>query len=287
MIAIVYGLVFFKKRNVAKRRNPITRDLLRSPGESLRIELDDVSVDLMLNMAVTPLIPLILYSGYLSNVVFGNIKWGDLFSIVFYTLVGLGATLYSGRKMYQLANKKNKLSLGLDAELAVAQELNLLAHHSYWVFHDIPAEGFNIDHVLVGPSGIYAIETKGRAKPIMKDGKADWNVNYDGKTLNFPGWQETKPIEQAQRQAKWLQQYLSGAVGESVSVIPGLALPGWFIKRTGRNGITVFNGKNAAQILFKTNSNLLPDKLIKQIAHQLDHRCRTVKPLALSPTAKQ
>jgi len=30
----------------------------------------------------------------------------------------------------------------------------------YHVYHDFPAERFNIDHVVVGPAGAFAIETK-------------------------------------------------------------------------------------------------------------------------------
>ena len=28
------------------------------------------------------------------------------------------------------------------------------------VYHDIQADQFNIDHVVVGPSGVFAVETK-------------------------------------------------------------------------------------------------------------------------------
>ena len=40
-----------------------------------------------------------------------------------------------------------------------------LRAQGYAVFHDIPGDGFNVDHALIGPAGIFAIETKTRAKP--------------------------------------------------------------------------------------------------------------------------
>ncbi len=282
---IVYGLIFIKNRRSATRRSPITGDLLRSPGESLREVIEDITFDFAAHIFLVPLIPLLLYSIYLSVLYFGvrNPGWVVM---LFYVLMGIGATLYLAKKTYQLAKRRNELTLGYEAELAVAQELNAMAHDGYWIFHDFPAEKFNIDHVVVGPAGVFAIETKGRAKPINHDGRAEWTVEYDGKALAFPGWVETEPLMQAQRQAKWLQEWLTKAVGEAVSAKPILALPGWYVKRTNGGGMLVFNGKNAQGLLGRLTDGLLPDKIIKQITHQLDQRCRTVKPKAYTSDKK-
>jgi hypothetical protein len=283
---IVYGLIFIRNFRAAKRRSPISRDLLRGPGESLRAEIDDISFDVASHIAIAPFLPLLLYSAYISLLYFGGQK-PKAFLIVFNVLVGLGLTLYFAKKIYFLAKKRNELSLGYVAEVAVGQELNAMAHDGYWIFHDVPAEGFNIDHVTVGPSGVLSIETKGRAKPINDDGKAQWTVEYDGSVLHFPGWRETEPLTQAQRQAKWLQEWLTKAVGEKIDVRPVLALPGWYVKRTRGGGMLVFNGKNAPTLLGRSIEPALSDKTIKQIAHQLDQRCRTVKPTAYTPDEKK
>lgn len=143
------------------------------------------------------------------------------------------------------------------------------------MFHDLPADKFNIDHVVVGRNGVFVVETKGRAKP-GQDVNNSWKVRYDGARLEFPGLTETKPLEQADRQAKWLQQWLSSAVGEPVGVRPVLVLPGWFIERTSRNGMPVINGKNPENVFGKIGQTPLTDKLVQQIVHQLDQRCRNV-----------
>ncbi|TVS21190.1 MAG: NERD domain-containing protein, partial [Planctomycetaceae bacterium] len=99
--------------------------------------------------------------------------------------------------------RRRNMQLGYDCELAVAQELNALARKGYYVFHDVPADGFNIDHVTVGPTGVVAIETKGRPKPLGKDGRANAKMRFEQGRLQFPGWSERKPLDQATRQAKW------------------------------------------------------------------------------------
>ena len=85
----------------------------------------------------------------------------------------------------------------------------------YYVFHDVNLDvttnKFNVDHVVLGKSGVFAVETKGRTKPVKGDAKVNANVKYDGTQLNFPNWVEAEPVEQAKRQANTLQKWLSSS----------------------------------------------------------------------------
>jgi hypothetical protein len=62
------------------------------------------------------------------------------------------------------------LRLGLEGERTVGHALEELRVYGYQVFHDIPGNKFNIDHVIAGPAGIFTIETKTRSKPGDGDG---------------------------------------------------------------------------------------------------------------------
>lgn len=114
--------------------------------------------------------------------------------------------------------ERRKLRLAHDGEVAVAQELAPLMLDGYYVFHDFPAERFNIDHIAVGRTGVFAIETKARIKRAAGNGGKDAEVIYDGKSLKFPSHTETKPVEQTKIQANWLSKWISSAVGEPVTV---------------------------------------------------------------------
>ena len=278
LIITVYLVSFYKKSTQSKRRNPINNNLLRSPGESLRQRIEDVNLDISAYLSLVMLLPLMLYTLYIS---FSSVKSISLIASIFYLIIGFSSLAFIFFKLIKLVIIKANLSLGYDAELAVGQELNSMMRDGYWVFHDVPAENYNIDHVLVGVAGVFAIETKGRSKLKQKNGKADYKVKYDGNKLDFPGWSETEPLEQASRQAKSLQTWLSSAVGESIQVKPVLILPGWFVESSTGRGIMVLNGKNPSSSLGKVFGKPLESKLIQQIAHQLDQRCRTVKTQAL------
>ena len=170
-----------------------------------------------------------------------------------------------------------QLRLGYDAELAMGQELDQLMRKGAAVFHDFRAEGFNVDHVLVAPNGVFAIETKGRSKPNRDRGAEDAKVTFDGKALSFPGWIETKPLEQARIQAQWLSKWLSSAVGEKVAVKAVVTLPGWYVDRKGRGDVLVISGREAPSLL-NVKQEPMPDSLVKRIEHQLEQRCRDVEP---------
>lgn len=276
---IIYVLVKiweWQSKN-AKRKNPLTSDLLRSPGEALREQIFDLRLDVFADLVLLMLSPLLIFAMYLSLELYSahNLSLMKFF----YFFMALSSTGYLIRRIQRNKNNIQFLNLGLDAELAVGQELNYLMREGYWVYHDFPADEFNIDHVLVGPAGVFAVETKGRAKPLKIDGSAEREVIYDGESLHFPHKQEQKPIKQAETQAKWLSKWLTSAVGEPVSVTPVLALPGWFIKQTQRKGIPVINGKNCSVFFSKFEAHL-SEKLQRQIAHQIDSRCRTVLPRA-------
>jgi hypothetical protein len=272
-------ILFWRKRQGSTdRRSPLTRDLLRSPGQSLQEQLEDSRLDTMAYLSVGTAGPLVGYGMYLANRLYQpELSLVIVISCVFTGAAIWGVCLY---KVWLLIKARSKLQLGYEAELAAGQELNLLAHDGYWVFHDFPAEKFNIDHVVIGPSGVYAVETKGRPKRSSSGDNKGWEVEYDGRSLRFPEWTETAPLQQASNQAKWLKEWLSSAVGELLQVEPVLILPGWFVRRSTSEGIAVLNPKNAGGYFKRTGKQPLSEKLIKQIVHQLDQRCRNVTPKA-------
>ncbi len=148
------------------------------------------------------------------------------------------------------------------------------------VFHDIPAEKFNVDHLVVGPGGVIAVETKGRSKMRGTAGpdKAEYNVVYENGVLKFPGWQETAPIEQAKRNAKWVSQWLSGAAGFDVTAKGMVVLPGWYINDKPGQAIPVLAVGAVLKVLRKYTVQKLTEQQITQIVYQVEQKTRDLKP---------
>jgi hypothetical protein len=54
----------------------------------------------------------------------------------------------------------DRVRLGAEAERWTSSELRRKRRSGWRVVDSIPFEGFDVDHVLVGPGGVYAVETK-------------------------------------------------------------------------------------------------------------------------------
>lgn len=276
-VLLTWVIISLRKRKALRSKNPINIHLLRSPGQTLLEQMEEKSIDLFSYLLITPFISLFLYVYYLSS------SKSNLLFILF-SLTYFVALFYIGYKLIKTSKERENLRLGYDAELAIGQELNLLMHHGFHVFHDVNLKNtiseFNIDHIVVGKTGVFAVETKGRSKPISSNGEHAYKVDFDGQKLIFPNWEETKPIEQAKRQSLALQKWLSSAVGESIPVKTVIALPGWYVTTTIKTDINVINGKTPEKFFNVNKELVLSEKLIKQIAHQLETLCRNVEPRA-------
>lgn len=271
------AIFIWLKRLKSTRRSPLNQMLLRGPGESLRNEMDDTFGDMMIYVSTFPVLPLLIYAHHISQSYFSGTQESVSRTSV-EVLVTLAAIIFLLFKIITLLKRIKNLRLGYEGEVAVAQELNQLMREGAYVFHDVPADDFNIDHVVIWPKGVFAVETKARMKPKRDRGAEDAKVVFDGQRLQFPGWAETAPLDQTTRQAKWLAQWLSSAVGDSVGVKPVLALPGWYVELKAKSDVVIINGRNASGTFGKIAHTALSEEMIKRIAHQLEQRCRDVAP---------
>ena len=280
LLGVVARLARWRTRG-PNRRSPLTKDLLRGPAHSLRVQLDDLRWDFASYLAAAVAAPLLFYALYLQNELAGRALASSM--IVIYVGLAAALALMVVVKTVRTIQVGYRLQLGIEAEIATAEELNRLMQLGFWVFHDCPGDKqFNIDHVVVGPTGVFAVETKGRAKRSGRGVSDGHIVRYDGQVLRFPGWSETAVLKQAHRNAKWLQRWLTSAVGEFIAVRPIVVLPGWYVDSANPGTIPVLNEKQAANYCGRPGNSQLSGKQIRQIAHQLDQRCRDIEPQALA-----
>jgi Nuclease-related domain len=261
-----------------RRRSPLTTELLRSPGQTLRDKMEDMRVDVGMDsmlLMVVPMFPLAFLQ--IHSLISGRSV--ALWVVATVTLPTGAYVVWQIRKLLNASKELDKLRLGFDAEVAVGQELDQLMRDGAAVFHDMPAERFNIDHVVIARQGVFAVETKGYSKPNREGGSEDATVVYDGKTLALPERSGSWAIEQALRQAKWLAGWLTGATGEPIHVTPVVAMPGWFVDRKGHGEVMVFSGKELRNHLLKVRSaKSLTVEQMQRVVHQIERQCRNVAP---------
>jgi hypothetical protein len=278
MLAAIWFLRRRKKRARQLRRSPLTHDLLRTPGHALREQLDDARNEMAFDLLILTVVPTFPLAYFQAE----TLLTGKLASPHIVAMMLVTAGIFVGsqiRKLLKTAEKMDRLRLGLDAEMAVGQELDQLMRDGAIFFHDLPADHFNIDHVVIARQGVYAIETKGYSKPNRSGGTADATAVFDGKTLSLPDRSGSRAIEQAQRQARWLGEWLKSCTGDVHHVAPVLALPGWYVERKGRGPVFAFSGRELrSQLLNARIAASLSPEQVQRAAFQVEQRCRTVEP---------
>jgi hypothetical protein len=197
-----------------------------------------------------------------------------LFLAVF-AIAGIPAALRAFARMREVQH----IRLGLRGEQAVAEVIYELGDWGFRAFHDFPGgKDWNIDHVAVGPRGVFLIETKARRRRKSRNGQAEHVIVYDGDTLRFPYCIDRKAVPQAQQNAKWLSNYLTKKTGEPVDVKPIVVLPGWFIDPDKNKDFPVkaMNATYLAGHLRRQGESIDPPQ-VRRIIAALDEKCRDVE----------
>jgi hypothetical protein len=257
---------------------PIIDKMLRPAGEHQRLKIDQLSEELTFGFLVSVAIPGMALASV--ALVSSNGMLSSTHSIGGFVICA-GLFVLFARNLCRVATELSRRKIGFHGERAVAEEVNQLLRVGCLVFHDLPLEtsGY-IDHIIVSPAGVFAVETKTRTKRRMVKNASDYEVVYDGECVRFPDRRDTEMLVQARSQAGQLRSFLSTAVGEDIPVMPILALPGWHVSskvRVNPDDVHVLNPSYIKSLAVNTRDRKLSTQMMQRIAHQLEWRCRTVE----------
>lgn len=259
---------------------------LRQPGESIMHDFHEKAVpDFALRFGFGAGLAVAAIALGLGAVV---VAWLDLGPIVMAlpfvaaAVFGVGMCL-RGRRQFMAYRGWRK---GVEGERAVARVLEGLRDAGWFVFHDVfPREGepWNIDHVLVGPGGIVAVETKWRGKPAE-----DTQLVWDGRTMlrqfksgkRLPDEYGSDGVEQARRNARSLAEVLRNETGRRWEVDAALVFPGWWVsdESTPASPAPAPGGGDGPRLLVRNPKNLAgelrkgPARLSREDVHLIKAR---------------
>ena len=239
----------FKK---SEKRSPFPRRSLPQPGESLREKVDEL-YDKRVNDVF------IFAFGVAGAAVAAWVQelMGQAISPWTMTVIAVGVIAFGFYRARKFKSEIADLGLGLRGERIVGNSLEDMRKHGYRVFHDIPSENGNVDHVLIGPAGIFAVETKTISKPA----KGNCEVHYDGTTVRINGAiPDRDPIVQAEACANQIKELLKRMTERDVSVRGVVLYPEWYVNSNFRTCRTwVMNLKGFKKIL-AGERRALPDE---------------------------
>lgn len=284
-----------RQRRLRNERPPQAEKLLRPPGHSLRLKVDELwerilghlilgaGAGAVLGVMAPPLARL-LYHWLVGNITGADIlasrQVGVLAGLSLFTAAaGLGLT----RQVLVILRDLRALrthEFGLRGEQAVGEALQSaeVIRAGYTSFHDVPGSGnWNIDHVVAGPGGVFVLETKTRSKRRANNRQPEFEVEFDGRRLQFPWCYDDEAVAQVERNVEWLREFLAAFGPKDLVIQPVIVVPGWFVRSKGNYPVKAMNAKYLAATYLPSAPRRYGGDQLQAVIRRLDERCRTVE----------
>ncbi|MCQ3921653.1 MAG: NERD domain-containing protein [Planctomycetes bacterium] len=251
----------------SRKRSPLKETPLPFAGESLLHEFYDVLVTKCLAWTLVAAMALLSTA---------TAWWGFYMPATpapgYATAIAVPIVVLAVIRVYRGLKEVKRIRLGMEGEQSVGQTLERMRAHGYEVFHDVPGDGFNVDHVLIGPAGVFVIETKTISKPA----RGISVVKYDGERLWVNGMTPDRdPVGQARAAAGFVGALLANTLDKTVAVRPVVLYPGWFVEKQPRGAeVWVLNPKALASFVMHEDLCLTLREAAK-LADELARHVRT------------
>ena len=206
---------------MTEKKSPLRRPPLRQAGQSLQEEIDRISDGKISDYAVILCFP----------IAFALMEWIFVYFKTprqpwLMTGLALICFAYAWVKLQPLYKTRRNLRLARDGERIVGQELEKLRANGFRIYHDFLGDGFNIDHIVVGPTGVFTINTKTISQPKNNN----IPIQYDGVELRVPGTTfDQDPIAQAKGEGNFVHTWIKEKANREVPVRAAVVFVGWNI----------------------------------------------------------
>lgn len=272
--------VWFHKSR--KRRKPFAENvkLLRMPGEHLWEQIwksDENDAQVFAFASVVPLTAVLIVTSAVKPFTQG----APLLTLVLMTAVFSVSFWGSARFLAKRLLRRRDYYLGFFGERFVADCLEPLKLEGWSVFHDVPFDGatgkFNIDHVAVGPNGVWVVETKCvRKRDESKSQVKEWEVSWDGTKLKWPWGEDRNGVGQALDNARSLRTWFREQTGRDIPVCCVVTFPGWSVVERKLAEVRVANPKKLCEVLTGRKKEPLGAEDLDLYRRLLSDRCRNV-----------
>lgn len=195
----------------------------------------------------------------------GYPEWQLYLQLAFLIMAAAFALIEIGRTIAS----RQRLRLRADANIAVGHQLQLISTEATRVFHDVKTSAGAIDHVVVGPTGIYAVNV------VARRARSGDNVRLSGNCLTFSRSHVNRPITDLETRTTCLAEEFETLLGYKVRVRSVIAVPGWNItEQTNQNHLLVNETTIAILTGWKDNADLLMHDDVERLHEELRNRCR-------------
>ena len=233
------------------------RDELERLTASQAIYLAGTLVFLVLFVAAYVLQARSLFEGYPA--------WQLWLQIGFLLLAALLAAWRLGRTI--LARRQVKFVR--DANVAVGHQLQQISTGANRVFHDVKTSAGIVDHVLVGQTGVYAINV------IARRGSRNGSARLNSNAIQFSNRDDAISVVDVTAGTIRLEKEIARMLGHKVRVRSVIAVPGWDIGEQSSNKHLLVNERTIPMLRgWRDQSDYLMNEDVDALQKELTARCR-------------
>ena len=156
-----------------------------------------------------------------------------------------------------------------DANIAVGHSLQRIAVGHGRVFHDVVTPAGVVDHVILGPGGIYAVNVvahRALRRESVQLAEDELRFNPDGKSVS---------IADIAAKTTRLEQEFRDLLKNSVRVRSVIAVPGWHAEAQSGNGHLVVNERTLPMLRgWRDEADYLMDEDVETLQQHLTKTCK-------------
>ncbi len=178
------------------------------------------------------------------------------------------AALFVAYRLAVTLLARRQLRFLRDANIAVGHQLQWISSGHGRVFHDVPVPSGIVDHVMVGPSGIYAVSV------IAKRPSQSGETRISNDEVQFRPSRKVSDLGGIVAAISELAHELSKQIGHNVRVRSVIAVPGWDISSQAGGEHLLVNERNLPMLRgWKDQAEYLMNEDVDAIQAWLSARC--------------
>lgn len=265
------GLIFTRK---AKRRSAFAGAILYEAGHRFRQQMSSVDATTSVHLTAGLMFLIVFLTVSIIKMPTPGMavpSWVWVLGAIA-VAVGMCFIPYS---LLKLLHQRSRLTYVRDAHIAIGHALHGTSLRGSRVFHEVTMGSLVIDHVVVGLSGVYAVDVVVRGKRRGMFSTEAGCASLGDDALDFDGVKDTASVARSVRKASKLSIFLSKITNEPVKVKSVIAVPGWRVGGPSHDRLLLVNEKNLVMLTgWTSKDSYLMDDDVAQIIEHLSKCCR-------------
>lgn len=242
--------------------------IMHEAAQRFRDELEKISNSQSIYLSGTLVFVVLFAAAYVlqaQNLFAGYPEWQLWLQIGFLLIAATFAAWRLARTVFAY----RQVRFVRDANVAIGHQLQQISTGANRVFHDVRTTAGIVDHVLVGQTGIYAINVVARRN--SRKGSAILKDNH----VSFSNSDNRVALVKVAAGATRLEKELSSMLGHKIRVRSVIAVPGWEIGRQGDDQHLLVNERTIPMLRgWRDQSDYLMNDDVEVLQKELTARCR-------------